>query len=176
MESFRRFGRTLASGFVLLLMVLPAYSQERNIFGKVIEVVDGDTVTILDDQQKQHIIRLAGIDAPELNQDHGKKARKFLSELVHEKNVTATTSKIDRNGEYVGKVLVYGRDVGLEMVIAGFAWHYKQYVNDSRTATGSFLSPPNFTRENPDSIFGRPRSRFRPGNSAKSRANLRRWN
>ena len=130
MKSFGRFGRSLAAGILVFLAAASINAQERTIAGKVTEVIDGDTITVTDDQQKTYIIRLAGIDAPEINQDYGKKARKFLSELVFEKNVTATTSKMDRNGEYVGKVLVYGRDVGLEMVIAGFAWHYKQYVNE----------------------------------------------
>ena len=98
--------------------------------GKVVEVIDGDTMSVQDAQQKQHIVRLAGIDAPEINQDHGKKARKYLSELVLDKAVSVTTSKMDRTGEYVGRVLVYGRDVGLEMVMAGLAWHYKQYANE----------------------------------------------
>src|SRR5688500_5235786 len=130
MKSFGRLGRGLAAGMLVFLAAAAMNAQERTIAGKVTEVIDGDTIMVADDQQKTYIIRLAGIDAPEINQDYGKKARQFLSELVLEKNVTASTSKMDRNGEYVGKVLVYGQDVGLEMVIAGFAWHYKQYVNE----------------------------------------------
>lgn len=130
MKSFGRLGRGLAVGILVFLAAASMNGQERTIVGKVTEVIDGDTIVVADDQQKTYIIRLAGIDAPEINQDYGKKARKFLSDLVFEKNVTATTSKMDRNGEYVGKVLVYGRDIGLEMVIAGYAWHYKQYVNE----------------------------------------------
>jgi endonuclease YncB( thermonuclease family) len=115
---------------LLAVSSVAGFAQERTIVGKVVEVLDGDTITVQDEQQKQHIIRLAGIDAPEVNQDHGKKARKYLSDLVLDKAVSVTTSKIDRTGEFVGKVLVYGRDVGLEMVMAGLAWHYKQYANE----------------------------------------------
>src|SRR5687768_6482077 len=111
MKSFGRLGRGLAVGILVFLAAASMNGQERTIAGKVTEVIDGDTIVVADDQQKTYIIRLAGIDAPEINQDYGKKARKFLSDLVFEKNVTATTSKMDRNGEYVVKVLVYGRDI-----------------------------------------------------------------
>jgi len=35
------------------------------IQGRVVTVADGDTITLLDGNQQQHRIRLAGIDAPE---------------------------------------------------------------------------------------------------------------
>lgn len=130
MSKIRRYGRGLAAGVLLLLTAAAVFSQERTVTGKVVEVIDGDSITVEDEQKRQHIIRLAGIDAPEIKQDHGKKARKFLADQVLDKTVTVTGTRMDRNGEFVGKVLVYGRDVSLEMVIAGFAWHFKQYANE----------------------------------------------
>ncbi len=40
--------------------------------GKVTYVYDGDTLTVLDNQYNQHIIRLASIDAPEKDQPYGR--------------------------------------------------------------------------------------------------------
>ncbi len=51
---------------VLLVLVLPALAE--TIAGRVVGISDGDTVTVLDGQNVQHKIRLAGIDAPEKGQ------------------------------------------------------------------------------------------------------------
>ena len=42
--------------------------QADTLLGKVINVADGDTITVLDDTNTQHKIRLTGIDAPEKRQ------------------------------------------------------------------------------------------------------------
>lgn len=130
MNTIERLCRVMAAGVVLAIAAATGVSQETEIAGKVIDVLDGDSITIQNDKQQRYNIRLAGIDAPELNQDYGKKARKYLSELILDKAVTAAGSKTDRNGELVAKVLLYGRDISLEMVIAGFAWHYKQFASE----------------------------------------------
>ena len=47
--------------------------------GSVIGVTDGDTNTVLDPQNKQHKIRLPGIDAPEKRQPYNKRSEQHLS-------------------------------------------------------------------------------------------------
>ena len=130
MDILKRHCRAFAVGAILLTAALTGLSQETTFSGKVVEVIDGDSVIVVDDKQERHLVRLAGADAPEQNQDFGKKSKKFLSDMVLEKAVSVSGSRIDRNGEFVGRVLVYGRDVSLEMVIAGYAWHYKQFTNE----------------------------------------------
>jgi endonuclease YncB( thermonuclease family) len=71
-------------------------AQPLTIIGKVVGVSDGDTITVLDDQKRQHKIHLIGIDAPESNQDYGSRAKQSLSDLVFGKTVTVTNSKRDR--------------------------------------------------------------------------------
>jgi endonuclease YncB( thermonuclease family) len=123
-------GRVLTLVLFLLVGCAPSFGQERLIEGKVVQVLDGDSIMVEDAQQRQYIIRVAGIDAPELDQDHGKRSRKFLAGLVGDKVVSVSTSRMDRNGELVGRVLLFGRDVGLEMIMAGHAWHYKKFQNE----------------------------------------------
>jgi len=48
--------------------------------GKVVRVADGDTITILDDDNTQIKIRLYGIDCPESCQDFGTVAKKFWAD------------------------------------------------------------------------------------------------
>jgi endonuclease YncB( thermonuclease family) len=109
--------------------------------GKVVKVVDGDTVTIVDDSGKKHSIRLAGIDAPEKDQPYGDVSAQGLVELLSGKAVTIEYEKRDRYKRIVGKVLVDPPgevfcmaldcvkkiDAELEQIKAGLAWHYKYY-------------------------------------------------
>lgn len=98
--------------------------------GQVVKVSDGDTVTVLDDQRQQHVIRLAGIDAPENSQPHGQKSKAFLSQAVFGRHVTVQFDKRDRYGRIVGKLVVQGEDANLQQLQAGWAWHYKQYQRE----------------------------------------------
>jgi endonuclease YncB( thermonuclease family) len=49
---------------------------------KVVSVHDGDTLTAVDAANVQHKVRLHGIDAPEVKQAFGTKARDRLAELT----------------------------------------------------------------------------------------------
>jgi endonuclease YncB( thermonuclease family) len=102
-------------------------AQATIISGKVVGVHDGDTITVLDGSKTQYKVRLAGIDAPELGQPFGQKAKKNLSSLVYGKDVIVSTNKIDRYGRRVATVFVAGIDVNLEQVKSGLAWHFKRY-------------------------------------------------
>lgn len=98
--------------------------------GRVVGISDGDTITVLDKANKQHKVRLAGIDAPENGQAFGSLAKESLSRLVFDKPVTVESHKVDRYGRLVGKVLAAGRDVNLDQVRAGFAWWYREYAKE----------------------------------------------
>ncbi|MBK8464915.1 MAG: thermonuclease family protein [Chloracidobacterium sp.] len=102
----------------------------RTLVGRVVGVHDGDTITVLDENKVQHKIRLSGIDAPEICQDFGHKAKEKMAELVFGKQVTVLHDKVDRYGRLVGKVLVDGQDANLALIADGFAWHFKKYESE----------------------------------------------
>ena len=104
--------------------------QAATLQGKVVNVADGDTLTVLDDQKTQHKIRLQGIDAPEKSQPFGQKSKQSLNQMVHSQIVTVEFQKKDKYGRTVGKVLLNGTDVCLEQIKLGMAWHYKQYQSE----------------------------------------------
>jgi len=123
--------RTITTGLgILLLLCLPTLAQTKALQGKVVAVADGDTVTVLDPSNKQHRIRLLGIDAPERSQDFGTNARRHLSDLVFGKQVAVRYDKTDQYGRTLGKVMLGDRDINREMLRAGLAWHYKYYERD----------------------------------------------
>jgi endonuclease YncB( thermonuclease family) len=98
--------------------------------GRVVRVADGDTVTVLDSSNTQYRIRLEGIDAPELHQAFGTQSKKNLSDMVFGRDVTVVYQKTDQYGRLVGKVTLDGKDINLEQVQAGMAWHYKEYQRE----------------------------------------------
>jgi endonuclease YncB( thermonuclease family) len=79
-------------------------------------VSDGDTITVLDADKRQHKVRLDGIDAPESSQDWGSRAKQSLSDLVFGKTVRVTSSKKDNRGRVLGKVTLDGKNINLEQV------------------------------------------------------------
>lgn len=111
-----------------LLLALTSYAW-AGIVGKVVGVHDGDTLTLLLDGKEQVKVRLWGVDAPELGQDYGRKARETLQDLVAGKRVEVETDKKDRYGRVVSKVtLPDKKDAGAEMLRAGMAWWYQDYA------------------------------------------------
>jgi endonuclease YncB( thermonuclease family) len=105
-------------------------SGSQTLTGRVVRVADGDTITVLDSNDTQHRIRLEGIDAPESHQAFGAQSKKSLSEMVFGKDVTVVYQKTDQYGRLVGKILLGGKDINLEQVKAGMAWHYKEYQRE----------------------------------------------
>ena len=93
-------------------------------------VHDGDTITLLDAENRQHKIRLDGIDAPELGQPFGRASKQHLAELLANREAVAECSKIDRYRREVCRVLVGGTDAGLEQVRAGLAWFFRRYAKE----------------------------------------------
>jgi endonuclease YncB( thermonuclease family) len=113
--------------FATIFLLLTFNLNAATLQGKVVNVADGDTLTVLDDQKIQHKIRLQGIDAPEKSQPYGQKSKQSLSKLVNNQLVTVEFQKKDKYGRTVGKVLLNGKDICLEQINIGMAWHYKQY-------------------------------------------------
>ena len=118
---------------VLFCVALPALGDTL-LEGRVVRVIDGDTVVLLDATQEQHRIRLAGIDAPERKQPFGTKSKQYLAGMVGSEDVTVDWNKRDRYHRIVGKIIHDGQDVDLAMVRAGFAWWYRKYAHEQSPA------------------------------------------
>lgn len=118
---------------VLAAVVLATASLAANadFSGKVIGVLDGDTIDVLVDRQPRRV-RLAEIDAPEKKQAFGTRARQALSGYVFGQVVRVRESAIDRYGRTIGTVVVDGQSINRSMVAAGMAWVYRLYLVDQR--------------------------------------------
>jgi len=134
----------------MLLLATPLLAGETYT-GKCVGVHDGDTISVM----KAGVavkIRLEGIDCPELGQDFGTRAKQFTSGMVFGKDVQVKEYNLDMYGRMVARVYVEGKDLCLELVKVGLAWHYKRYSSDpvladaeveARKAKAGLWSMPN---------------------------------
>ncbi|EKH8549339.1 thermonuclease family protein [Salmonella enterica] len=100
------------------------------IRGKVIRVLDGDTIDVLQDKNPVRI-RLANIDAPEKKQAYGRWSANQLKGLVAAQPVTVTYTQTDRYGRIIGRVFTTnGTEASRFMVQSGAAWVYERYNAD----------------------------------------------
>lgn len=99
---------------------------ETRLMGVVTKVHDGDTITV-----NGQSIRLAGLDAPELEQAYGVSARDQLSQQVLGQQVTVAYSQKDRYDRVLGTVFKTDcSQVNLRQVALGAAWYYEAYRCD----------------------------------------------
>ena len=118
--------------FLLLIFCTPSYADQYE--GRVIKVIDGDTIWVR--TNNKHIkIRLSYIDAPELKQTYGVRSKNFLTNLILDKNVQINANKKDRYNRHLGEVYIHNVDesvfVNAKMLKSGNAWIYLKYRDNS---------------------------------------------
>ena len=112
--------------------------------GRVVKVVDGDTVEVLDAQRRRFRVRLSWSDAPEKGQPYGSNSTHSLRALVFRKPVSVDWYKRDDYDRLIGQLWVAPvetcpsasascertLDVALAQIEAGMAWHYRRYAHE----------------------------------------------
>jgi len=117
--------------FLPLWIFLTSITFAADFPAKVIHIADGDTITVLNDANKQIKIRLKDIDCPEKAQAYGNKAKQFTKILVHKEMVVIQAYGTDRYGRTIADVILEdGRNLSQELVKAGLAWWYYRYSDN----------------------------------------------
>lgn len=128
--------------FAIPLLLLCLFAQAETLTGRVIGITDGDTLTVLDANNQQFKIRLAGIDAPETSKSYhhpergqafGERSKQNLSKLAFGKMAIIDWKKKHRE-RLVGKVMVNGVDISLEQIKNGMAWWYEKYRKEQTSS------------------------------------------
>jgi endonuclease YncB( thermonuclease family) len=98
--------------------------------GTVSRVYDGDTFDLRTEDRGVVRVRFSGIDAPERGQAYSRKSTEHLQSLLQGKAVQVRCYKDDGNAREVCDVDVDGQDIGLAMIEAGLAWHFKRFEQE----------------------------------------------
>lgn len=132
--------RSLTSGesanvraFVALLITLsltPAWGETLVLRGYATNLSDGDTFSLVLSDHTHHRIRPAGADAPERGQPYWRASRAYLAKQLDAHTVEAHCYKKDRDGRDVCRVFLGSRDVALDLVRQGYAWHFKRFASE----------------------------------------------
>lgn len=101
---------------------LPVYPEVGVLEGKY-HVIDGDTIVI-----KRTKIRLAGVDAPELDKPWGQKSKWAMVQIVKGQVVTAKLNGERSHDRLVATCyLPDGRDIGAELIGQGLALDWSKF-------------------------------------------------
>ena len=101
---------------------------EFDVVGRVMGVLDGDSIIILEQGGVEHTIRLFGIDAPERGQPHAEVAKRFLAGKLAHQSVGVVVQGRDRYGRSTGTVYLGEHNINLLLVAEGHAWWYRYYA------------------------------------------------
>jgi endonuclease YncB( thermonuclease family) len=112
--------RYFVLGF-LFVTFLTTNVEASTLFGRVIEVNDGDVLTVFNLNRPVRI-KLLAVDAPEAGQPFADVAKKHLTDLVYDRSVLVEYSGISPDGSLVGRVMLNATDVGAQMIRDGAAW------------------------------------------------------
>ena len=108
--------------FLLLPVLLSAsnFAAAEMLFGYVVGITNGDTITLMEGVNLERRIRIGGIEVPEKG-PLSDRAKQNLETLALGKAAAVEWSRVDRHGHIIGKVTVDGRDVALRQIEAGLA-------------------------------------------------------
>jgi endonuclease YncB( thermonuclease family) len=154
MRSLQKYFRAIPLILIFLFFIsnVISYAARITLNVKVMEVKDGDTITVSPADGGQFFVcRLYGIDAPETHhrsmpgQPNGNEATKELKELILGQTVEVTTTGAKTYNREVCLIKKDGIDINLEMVKTGYAWAYKQYLK--RPYASEFIEAEREARE-----------------------------
>ncbi len=109
--------------FAILGLFLSSMLWAKEVItGKVVTVIDGNTLEVYTNENETYKILLFGIDSPELGQEYGEKAKRLLEKLILDKNVSVEIQGKDRWGNRLGIILIDGKDPREQLLEEGLAW------------------------------------------------------
>lgn len=120
---------------LLLILLFAASTATAQLTGKVVRVHDGDTFTMVDSLGDTTIVRLQGIDCPELHQPYGYQARRRTNQLIYGRTVQVQAVTKDKYRRTIGIVSIGGQNLNMLLLREGLAWHYKKYDNSAYAAS-----------------------------------------
>jgi endonuclease YncB( thermonuclease family) len=156
-----------------------ALADAEEFSGKVIAVIDGDTLLVLRDGHPVKV-RLAEIDAPEKAQPFGMASQKSLAEMTKGKQVQVESRAVDDYGRLVAMIRAGEVNVNHEQVRRGAAWEYSRYHSNhelmalqreaQRARRGLWaeegaIEPSQWRKQHPNAMTAKPPTAVAPASA-----------
>jgi endonuclease YncB( thermonuclease family) len=107
------------------------FSNPTTYIARLKEIIDGNTLAVIGNNNREYFVRLADTDAPALDQPYGVQARDELQRLTSKAALQIVTAGVTEKGMDYARVLADGMDVSGALLRAGAA----------RVATSSSPAP-----------------------------------
>jgi endonuclease YncB( thermonuclease family) len=132
---------------VLTLTVCVSVLAQTIVFpGRVVNVADGDTVTVLTRSNTEFRVRCQGIHAPKGQENSAAESKHRLSELLLDEAVTVRYIKRDPDGTLVGAILLNDLNICLDQVKEGMA-RYDDRSDQSRSTQELYANAESSARK-----------------------------
>jgi endonuclease YncB( thermonuclease family) len=105
-------------------------SKPEEFQAKVMKVIDGDTIKVVDRDFETLLVQFRGVDAPELPQDFGQEAQAALNERLENKVVRVVVNKRDEFDRITGEVYEADESINVWIIKQGFGWYNHKYDSD----------------------------------------------
>ncbi|MBU4370752.1 MAG: thermonuclease family protein [Proteobacteria bacterium] len=124
----------ILAALVVLGAVAIQAAPIRTVTATITKISDGDTVQAITPEGTKLKVRLYGIDAPETpkgakpGEPFGNASRDYLASLINQRSVKVEILDIDRYRRMVAILRLAERNVNQEMIAAGMAEAYVEYL------------------------------------------------
>lgn len=140
--------------------------KNRGYLFHVTRVFDGDTIQVAGMDLK-FTLRMAGIDSPEIGFDHrpgqpfGRRAKKYLAELVADKKVSIKSYGTGGYNRQLAEVFHDDKNVNIEMIKAGLAEVYSGKLPGTLDA-GAYFKAQAAAKKGRKGMWGQGRKYISP--------------
>ena len=123
---------------IFLLISLNNLFSDELLSGKIISVIDGDTIKFLNLNKETIKVRLSQIDAPEFksedepkkNQNFGEESKESLTSLCEGKTGSLDIRGTDRYQRTLAILICENVNANIHQLKNGMAWVFDKYVTD----------------------------------------------
>lgn len=124
----------IALALFLTLLSVFLCSNIHAYEARLIRAIDGDTIEVLPIVEglivQKVIVRLYGIDCPEMNQPKGRVAKSFVYDMLRTRRFEVNKVRTGVYNRTIAKIVVMGSSLNKTLLRKGLAWHDKRYSMD----------------------------------------------
>lgn len=120
----------LVGAFSLICAACSPPPSEHDGPWTVASIVDGDTIYVRDQYDRQRHIRIQAINTPEIGASLAQEGTEALTNMIRGRSLTLRCAAADMHAREVCEVIADGRDAGLELVRQGLATYERQFKHE----------------------------------------------